>query len=62
MLKKDNFEKTLKFDFSLVFSWASLVFHVMLDVSKVWLANLLTTIFTKTIEQFHLYMFNVIYI
>ena len=61
MLKKDNFEKTLKFDFSLVFSWASLVFHVMLDVSKMWLANLLTTNFTRINERFDLYMFNVIY-
>ena len=61
MLKKGNFEKKLKFDCSLVFSWASLVFHLMLDVSKMWLANLLTTNFTKTNERFNLYMFNVIY-
>ena len=59
--KRAIFEKNLKFDCSFVFSWASLVFHLMLDVSKMWLANLLTTIFTKRNERFNLYMFNVIY-
>ena len=33
----------------------------LLDMSKLWLANLLTTIFTKRNEQFNLYMFNIIY-
>ena len=43
-------KKNIKFDHSLVSSWASLVFtclHFLLNVSKMWLANLLTTIFTK---------------
>jgi hypothetical protein len=35
--------------------------HLLLNVSKMWLANLLTTIFTKKHEQSNLYMFNVIY-
>jgi hypothetical protein len=34
--------------------------HFLLNVSKTWLANLLTTISTKN-ERFNLYMFNVIY-
>jgi hypothetical protein len=34
--------------------------HFLLNVSKMWLANLLTAISTKN-ERFNLYMFNVIY-
>ena len=47
MLKKGIFEKKFKFDHSLVFFWASLVFTSLLNVSKMGLANLLTIIFTK---------------
>jgi hypothetical protein len=35
--------------------------YFLLTVSKMWLANLLTTISTKKNERFNLYMFNVIY-
>ena len=59
--KGQLFKNNLKFACSLVFSWASLVFHLMLDLSQMWIANLLTTIFTKRNKQFNLYMFNVIY-
>ena len=59
--KGQFWRKKLKFDYFLVFSWASLVFHLMLDVSKMWLANLLTTFFSQKNERFDLYMFNVIY-
>ena len=39
-LKNGIYEKNIKFDHSLVF-------HFLLKVSKMWLANLLTTIFTE---------------
>jgi hypothetical protein len=41
--------------------WPFSCFHFLVNVSKMWLANLLTTNFTKQNGQFHLYMFNVIY-
>ena len=59
--KREILKKKLKFNCSIVFSWASLVFYLMLDMSKMWLAKFLTTIFTKINERFNLYMFNVIY-
>ena len=60
MLKKGNLKKTQVWLFS-CFSWASFVFHLMVDVLKMRLANLLTTILTKTNERFNLNMFKVIY-
>ena len=48
---------------SLTILLSSLGLHLssLLDMSKLWLANLLTTIFTKRNERFNLYMFNIIY-
>ena len=54
--QKGRLWKKLKFNHSLVFFWASLVFYFLLNVSKMWLANFLTT---ENNEQFNLYMFNV---
>ena len=59
MPKKGSFEKKFKFHHSPLFSWTTCL-HFLLNVSKLWLANILTTIFTKN-ERFNLYMFNVIY-
>ena len=50
MPKKGSFEKKFKCEHLLSFLGASLVFiclHFSLNVSKMWLANLLTTILTK---------------
>ena len=48
--KKEEKEKE-KFDHYLVFVWALLGLHFLLNVSKTWLANLLTTIFTKKMSD-----------
>jgi len=59
--QKGQLRETFKFDRSSVFFGASLIFHFLLNVSKMWLANLLKTIFRETNERFHLNMFNVTY-
>ena len=57
--QKGHFWKKKVFSFScLLLGFTCLRF--LLNLLKMWLANLLTTIFTKN-EQFNLYMFNVIY-
>ena len=60
MLNKGSFEKKNQvWPFSHILLGLTCL-HFLLKVLKTWLANLLTSIFTKT-NQFDLYMFNVIY-